>query len=206
MNSKKYIKMKKIFAMTVFTLFIFTQAAFSQVPGYWSFQYAMGFGSGDLAEYISQPSFRGGVIEYRKAIKDNVLVGVDFGWNVFYEKKDADTYTSGTEALSGVQYRTQNAIPILVSAEYFLSTQNALKPYVGLGIGTMYLARSTDMGQWRIKENPWSFAVKPELGFLYEMSFSTSFKLAAKYYNGFKTGQLENQGYFSISAGLAFHL
>jgi hypothetical protein len=119
MNSKKYIKMKKIFAMTVFTLFIFTQAAFSQVPGYWSFQYAMGFGSGDLAEYISQPSFRGGVIEYRKAIKDNVLVGVDFGWNVFYEKKDADTYTSGTEALSGVQYRTQNAIPILVSAEYF---------------------------------------------------------------------------------------
>jgi hypothetical protein len=72
----------------------------------------MGFGSGDLAEYISQPSFRGGVIEYRKAIKDNVLVGVDFGWNVFYEKKDADTYTSGTEALSGVQYSTQNAIPM----------------------------------------------------------------------------------------------
>jgi opacity protein-like surface antigen len=96
--------------------------------------------------YISQPSFRGGLIEYRKAIKDNVLVGVDFGWNVFYEKKDADTYTSGTEALSGVQYRTQNAIPILVSAEYFLSTENALKPYVGLGIGTMYLERSTDMG------------------------------------------------------------
>jgi len=198
--------MKRIIFIAVFTIFIFSKNTYSQQPGYWSFQYAMGFGTGDLGEYISAPSFRGGLIEYRKAIKDNVLAGVDFGWNIFYEKKDADTYTSGTEALSGVQYRTQNAIPILVSAEYFLSTENPLKPYVGLGIGTMYLERSTDMGQWRIKENPWSFAIKPELGFLYEMSFSTSFKLAAKYYNGFKTGQLENQGYFSISAGLAFHL
>jgi outer membrane protein W len=198
--------MKKLIVIAVFVIFIFSKNAYSQQPGYWSFQYATGFGTGDLGDYISAPSFRGGLIEYRKAIKDNVLVGVDFGWNVFYEKKDADTYTSGTEALSGVQYRTQNALPMLVSAEYFLSTDNALKPYVGLGIGTMYLERSTDMGQWRLEENPWSFAVKPELGLLYEMSFSTSFKLAAKYYNGFKTGQLENQGYFSISAGLAFHL
>ena len=198
--------MKKIIAIAVFALFIVTQSAFSQVPGYWSFQYSTGFGSGDLAEYIAQPSFRGGLIEYRKPYKDNMLVGAELGWNVFYEKKDADTYTSGTESLSGIQYRTQNTIPILVSVEYFLSTENPLKPYVGLGIGTMYIERSTDMGQWRLKENPWSFAVKPELGLLYEMSFSTSFKLAAKYYNGFKTGQLDNQGYFSVSAGFAFHL
>lgn len=198
--------MKKIIAIAVFSLFVFTQSVYSQVPGYWSLQYATGFGSGDLAEYISQPSFRGGLIEYRKPVKDNLLVGVDLGWNVFYEKKEADTYTSGTESLSGIQYRTQNSIPILVSAEYFPSTENALKPYVGLGIGTMYIERSTDMGQWRWKENPWSFAIKPELGFLYELSFNTSFKLAAKYYNGFKTGQLDNQGYFSISAGLAVHL
>jgi len=198
--------MKKLIVIAVFAIFICSKNAYSQQPGYWSFQYAIGFGTGDLGEYISAPSFRGGLIEYRKAIKDNVLAGVDVGWNVFYEKKDADTYTSGTEALSGVQYRTQNAIPMLLSAEYFLSTENPLKPYVGFGIGTMYLERSTDMGQWRIQENPWSFAIKPELGFLYEMSFSTSFKLAAKYYNGFKTGQLDNQGYFSLSAGFAFHL
>ena len=198
--------MKKLIAIAVFTLVVFTQSAYSQQSGYWSFQYAMGFGTGDLGEYISAPSFRGGLIEYRKAIKDNLLVGVDFGWNVFYEKKDHDSYTRETETLSGIQYRTQNALPMLVSAEYFLSTDKPLKPYVGLGIGTMYTERATDMGTWRLEENPWSFAVKPELGLLYELSFSTSFKLAAKYYNGFKTGQLDNQGYFSISAGFAFHL
>jgi len=199
--------MKKIIAILAFGLLVVTQNAYCQQPSYMSLQYAMGFGSGDLGDYISAPSFRGAVIEYRAAIKDNLLVGVDFGWNVFYEKKDADTYTSGTESLSGVQYRTQNQLPILASLDYFLSTKNKLKPYVGLGIGTMYSERSTDMGQWRVVENPWHFAMKPELGFLYEMSYSTSLKLAAKYYTGFKSGDLDaNQSYLSISAGLAFNL
>lgn len=198
--------MKKIFAVAVFTLIFFTQNAYCQQPGYWSLQYGVSFGSGDLGEYISAPSFRGALIEYRKAIKDNVLVGFDIGWNVFYEKKDADTYTVGTESISGVQYRTQNTLPMLVSGEYFISTSNALKPYVGFGIGTMYCERSTDMNLYRLQEKPWTFAIKPELGLLYETSYSTSLKLAVKYYNGFKTGQLDSQSYISVSAGLAFHL
>lgn len=45
------------------------------------------------------------------------MVGVDAGWNVFYEKKDYDTYTGGTESLSGIQYRYQNSVPLLASAD-----------------------------------------------------------------------------------------
>lgn len=201
------IKMKKYIVIAVFGLLVISQNAYCQQPSYMSIQYSMGFGSGDLADYISAPSFRGALIEYRSAIKDNLLVGFDLGWNVFYEQKDYDSYTSGTETLSGIQYRTQNEIPILVSAEYLLSYDQPLKPYVGLGIGTMYTERSTDMGQWRVMENPWHFAMKPEVGFLYEMSYSSSFKVAAKYYTGFKSGELDaSQSYWSISAGIAFNL
>ncbi len=199
--------MKKIIAIAAFSLFVFAQNGYCQQPSYMSLQYATGFGVGDLGDYISAPSFRGAVIEYRSAIKDNLLVGFDFGWNVFYEEKVGGTYTSGTEALSGKQYRTQNELPMLASIDYFLSTKSEFKPYVGLGIGTMYTERSTDMGTWRLMENPWHFAMKPELGFLYEMSYSTSFKFGAKYYTGFKSGDLDaNQSYISISAGLAFNL
>lgn len=199
--------MKKLIAIAVLALALFAQSAYGQQPGYLSFQYAMGFGAGDLGEYISAPSFRGALLEYRQPVNDNLLVGMDLGWNVFYEKMDYATYTVGTESLSGVQYRYQNEIPILVSADYLLSTENAFKPYVGLGIGTMYTERSTDMNLYRMEQNPWHFAVKPEVGFLYELSFSTSFKFGAKYYYGFKAGNLdEPQGYISLSAGLAFHL
>ncbi len=199
--------MKKIIAILAFGLLVISQNAYCQQPSYTSVQYSIGFGTGDLGDYISAPSFRGATIEYRKAIKDNLLVGVDLGWNVFYEKKDFATYSSGAQSLSGIQYRTQNQLPMLVSVDYFLSTNSEFKPYIGLGIGTMYTERSTDMGQWRLMENPWHFAVKPELGFLYEMSYSTSFKVSAKYINGFKSGNLDaSQNYISINLGMAFNL
>lgn len=194
-----------------------TQNVFSQQDGsqhegaqqedYWSVQYGMSFGTGDLNDYISEPSFRGALIEYRKAIKGNLLVGLDIGWNVFYEKKDFDTYTSGTVTVSGVQYRSQNLIPIMISADYFFKTNTTFKPYVGFGIGTIYTERNTDMGQFRLQQNQWHFALKPELGMLYEVAYKTNIKLAAKYYNGFEADSLEgNQNYFSVSAGVTFGL
>lgn len=196
--------MKKIITIALFCSLLFATKGYTQ-DSYISVQYGVSFGSGDLGDFISAVSWRGASFEYRKALNDKLLVGVDVGWYVFYEKKDYDTYTKGLETLSGVQYRYQNEVPILVSAEYFFST-NSVKPYVGFGIGTMYSERTVDMGIYRFQENPWHFAIKPELGLLYEMSYSTSLKFAAKYYNGFKSGDLENQGFFSISLGFAFTL
>lgn len=200
------LTMKRVIVIAILALLVSVQSGFSQQPGYTSIQYSVGFASGDLSEFISAPSFRGAVFEYRRAIKDNLLVGFDFGWNVFYEEVDYATYSSGTESLTGKQYRYQNELPMLISADYFLSVDNPFKPFVGLGIGTMYTERVTDMGTWRLEENPWHFAMKPEVGFLYELSYNTSLKLAAKYYYGFKTGELDDpQDYISVSAGLAFH-
>jgi hypothetical protein len=197
-------KMKKIILFTILGLFLFTVRGNSQISNYTSFQYAVSFGSGDLGDYISETSFRGAVFEYRKVVNDQVVVGFDLGWNVFSEKMDYATYTSGNESLSGIQYRTQNEFPILVSIDYFLSSDKPLKPYIGFGIGTMYTERSTDMNLYRLEENPWQFALKPEVGLLYEISFNLSFKIAGKYYTGFEAGELSSQNYFSLSTGLAF--
>ncbi len=197
--------MKKIITIIIFCSLLFATKGYSQ-DSYMSIQYEVSFTSGDLGDFISAVSWRGAYFEYRKAIRDNLFVGVDVGWNVFYEKKNFDTYTSGVETISGVQYRYQNEVPILVSAEYFISSSNKVKPYIGLGIGTMYSERVVDMGMFRKEENPWHFAIKPEIGFLMEMSYSTALKLSAKYYNGFSSGELKNQGYFSIGIGFAFKI
>jgi outer membrane protein len=198
--------MKKLIAIAVLSLVIFTQRAYSQ-DNYISVQYSVGFGTGDLGEFISAPSFRGALIEYRKEINRNLHVGGDFGWNVFYERKDYATYTLGTESLSGIQYRYQNALPMLAAIDYNFSPDNQFKPYVGLGIGTVYTERATDMGMYRLEQNPWQFALRPEVGFRYEMSPGLHAKVAAKYYYGFPAGDLdEAQGFVSINVGLAFRL
>ncbi len=199
--------MKKIIAIAVFGLMVFSQNAYSQQPGYISFQYAISVGTGDLGDFIPATSFRGAVFEYRGAVTDRILLGVDFAWNTFYERQDSDSYTRGTQTVTGTQYRYQNELPILVSADYFFNVENAFRPYAGLGIGTMYTERATDMGIWRLLQNPWHFALKPEVGFLYELSYSTSVKVAAKYYWGTKSGELDAaQSFISLSAGLAFNL
>jgi hypothetical protein len=196
--------MKKIFALIIFCSLVSFASVYSQQGSHISIQYDMSFATGDLGDYISAASFRGASAQYRYAVTDNILVGIDAGWNVFYEKKDYDSYTVGTATLSGVQYRYQNEVPLLASIDYLILTDNTLNPYVGVGIGTMYTERATQMGTWYLEQNPWHFLIKPEAGVLVKMSGSTSFKLGVKYYYGFAAGDLESQGYFTISTGLAF--
>ena len=190
----------------IFGSLLATSKSFGQQDSYMSVQYSVSFGLGDMNDYISKASWRGILVEYRGYVTSNVFAGIDAGWNVFYEKKDYDTYSQGTESLSGIQFRYQNQVPLLATLDYIIKPDNALKPYVGLGIGTIYSGRATDMNLYRLETNAWQFGLKGELGILYEVSYSSSVKLAVKYYNGFKTGKLDNQGFLSINLGMAWAL
>jgi outer membrane protein len=119
---------------------------------------------------------------------------------------DYDTYSIESLSLTGVQYHYNNILPTLVSGEHTLNLESPLKPYVNLGIGTMYDIRTTDMGLWRVEERAWHFALTPEIGFLYELNPAAALKLCGKYYVGFAAGGLETQSYFALSAGSAFML
>jgi hypothetical protein len=195
--------MKKLIALVIFCSVVSMTSVFSQVEGHISIQYDMSFGTGDLGEYISAPSFRGASAQYRYPVAHNILIGIDAGWNVFYERLDYDSYTSGTITLTGVQYRYQNEVPLLACADYVFNPDNDFQPYIGLGIGTIYSERNTAMGIWVLEDNPWQFALKPEVGMLYKFASGGAFKLGLKYYTGMG-GDIGTQGYFTVSAGFAF--
>ena len=195
--------MKKIFALVIFCSLLSVTNLYSQAENHLSIQYDMSFATGDMGTYISAPSFRGASAQYRYAVTDNILVGIDAAWNVFYERMEEDSYTSGTITLTGVQYRYQNQVPLLVAADYLFMADKDFQPYVGLGIGTMYSERNTQMGIWYVEENPWQFALKPEVGMMFNMATGSAVKLGFKYYTGMG-GDLDTQGYFTVSLGFAF--
>jgi len=195
--------MKRIIALVIFCSFVSMNSVFSQAENHFAINYDMSFGTGDLGDYISAGSFRGASIQYRYAATSNILVGFDAAWNVFYEKKDYDSYTSGTITLSGVQHRYQNQVPLLVCADYLFTPDKDFQPYIGLGLGTMYSERNTEMGIWVLEENPWQFALKPEAGIMYKFSYGSAFKLGVKYNTGFG-GDLGTQGYVTVSVGFAW--
>ena len=169
-----------------------------------SMEYSIGTGSGETKSFISSPSFRGGMLAYRRMINPNIGVGVDAGWNIFYERRAYDTYTSGTVSLSGVQYRYINAIPIYLAFDYCLKPNEKLNPFFGLGVGTIYLRKNTDMNVYTIENNAWAFALRPEAGVRLEASPGMDFILAAKYNYAFSTDALNAQSYFTFNIGFVF--
>ena len=167
--------------------------------------YGMGFGTGDLGEFISKASFRGASVDYYKMTQPNLGVGFSLGWNVFYEETPYDTYTADNVSLSGKQFRYSNHVPMLAGANYYLDPGEKISTFLGANLGVMYTRRNTDMNLYTLEEEAWNFTVQPQIGVQFNNSLSSAMTVMLKYYMGFKAGDLdENQSYLSLNVGFVF--
>ena len=61
------------------------------------------------------------------------------------------------------------------------------------------------MGQYTLEEDAWHFALRPEIGVMYEVNPDFSFSVTGKYYLGFEAGDLnEPINYFALNIGFVF--
>jgi len=195
---KKIIIIALIFATGAFV------SNFASAQSFTSVQYSVGIPTGGLKNHVDKVSWRGFTFEYQKEVAPSISVGVNFAWSTFYERKDYDSYTVDNATLSGVQYRYDNLFPMLVNAHYTLGT-GMVVPYVGLGLGTMYDLRNTDMGMWTIEEDNWHFLTTPEAGFIFDVAPDMSIKLNAKYDYAFKIKDADAFGNLNINLGFVFN-
>jgi outer membrane protein W len=144
-------------------------------------------------------------MEFLHHAKPGVAVGLETGWNVFYEKVDKQPYKDGTTTVTGVTYRYTNAVPILVESKWYpISDKKRSNPYVGVGVGTLFVSRSTDVGLYRIQNEAWQFCIRPEVGFLYSIEPGLKAMVGVKYYAAFDTDDLDGQNFLSINVGFVF--
>jgi hypothetical protein len=179
-------------------------APFVSAQSFTSIQYSVGIPTGGLKNHVDKISWRGATFEYQREVAPSVSVGVNFAWSTFYERKDYASYTKDNATLTGVQYRYDNLFPMLVNGQYKIGTGTVV-PYVGLGIGTMYDLRNTDMGTWTIEEKNWHFLMSPEAGLLFDVAPGTSIKLNAKYDYAFKIKEADAFGSLNINFGFVFN-
>jgi opacity protein-like surface antigen len=168
-----------------------------------SIQYSLAFG-GSMNDYITSTSVRGATFEYKMYPSPNVSVGIDAGWNHFYERRAYSTYTDGTLSLSGVQFRYANAVPIFVTASYYLKPGEKINPFIGLGVGTVFMSRYVDMGQFRVLDEEWHFALKPEAGVLVSLSPDMDLILGFRYNNAFATSDTDAISYMMFNVGFVW--
>jgi opacity protein-like surface antigen len=195
--------MKKILIALVV---LFGTLGVADAQSYTTISYSMGFGTGDLGDFISSPSFRGMTIDYSRLVQPNIGVGFSLGWNTFYEQMDDDTYEVDNIALSGKQWRYSNNFPMLATVNYYFSPGERFNPYFGLGIGTIYTLRNTDMNLYTIEQDAWNFALQPSLGAVYNASDAAKLHISVRYNNGFKAGSelTEAQSYINLNVGFVF--
>lgn len=194
--------MKKIFFTIVLTAFIAVYQLKAQ-ENYYSVQYSVGFGAGDLKDFNNSASFRGMSFEYRYLKTPAVGVGFELGYNMFYDKEDYATYTKGTHSVSGIQYRYTQVVPVLAAADYYFMPHTEFNPFAGLGLGTLYSYRKLDMGMFSRNYDVWQFALRPEIGVIITTP-GVDFQVSAKYFAGFKTNDTEGQQYFTLNLGFIF--
>jgi hypothetical protein len=190
--------MKNILILILF--FLAGQTVFSQ-GGNFVITYPIAFPLGDLKGYNTKTSFRGITMEFNKHQKPNMDIGIESGWQVFYDRAETKVYTDGTASISGIQYRYTNAVPIIAHARAYFDKGKATLPYVGLGLGTLYVNRSTDFGLYRIITEAWQFCIRPEIGIAFKSHSGAMGTISAKYYAAFGTSNLSGQSYIALNIG-----
>lgn len=178
------------------------QAQLSQKT--YSWEYSVGFPMGDFGDFIDATSFRGVAFSYQNPVSDHVSFGFEIGWNVFYQDMGEVSYTEGSATLTGDQFRYVNSYPLLVQGQYHFKPEDTFDFYAGLGIGVIDHVQAVDLGLYRILDEGWQFALRPEAGILFNLKPGTSFRFAAKYYGSFADGDLPSRSFLTLNAGLVF--
>lgn len=209
--------MKKILILTVL-LFGGMFTANAQYNSFWSFNWQMSQGTGDVKEYIDEFSPRGFEIEGKYFISPSIAIGGKVGWSGIYEKKNRDTYEYDDNThITSIQRRYLYSMPIMMNASWFpmeYDQENIFFPYISIGAGTVYSEQETDNGLYYSSDSNWSFAVNPEVGAIIKVADAFGINLKAGYtwgtfdsLNGSQDGKLpsiENYGMMNYSVGFTF--
>ncbi len=177
---------------------------------YWTFSWPISMGVGSTNDYIAKTSFRGISITGASFITDNISIGGEWSWEVFDEiKRDLPPMEVNLDGhpghISGTQYRYLNTIPIFVNSHYYLGENGALRPYIGMGIGTVYVDQRTDIGLVSIQSKTWRFGVQPEVGVFIPFGLTgTGVSLKAKYRYATKTSDDIAINMLSFGIGFGF--
>ena len=198
--------MKKIKILFAISALLISLNGFGQ---FWhtNVSYDMSIPLGTSADFISKASFRGATFSFGRMITDNLSVDGRCSWSTFYEARDFQTYNSddGLTSITGKAFRYINAYPITTGLTYFVNTSGNFKPYFSGGLGAYSINERTDMGIYYTETKEWHFGLFPQIGLLYEISYSVSLNVFARYDYAFKTSNATDHSFLVFGIGLQFN-
>ncbi len=169
---------------------------------YWGISYGMTVPTNETKDFISGTSWRNWAMDVLARIGPNTAVGANFGWNVF---NDITTEVSSLERVDvgGTQFRYINSFPMLATIRQFTGRPGGFRFFYGGGIGTQLVRTRVDVGQWRIEEDTWHFALAPEIGVLMPVRNDANWFINTKYNFAAKSSD-RKESYWGFNIGVAW--
>lgn len=180
-----------------------TGEARAQGDWYWGGAYSMGLPLSNTKDFNSSFSFRGAMVEGRKIVNDHVTAGLSFGWHVFARELDTTTTFADGAAIGGNQMRYTNTFPLFANAHYYLGARNALRPFIGANVGTLYVERRVDISLYSLSQHAWQFAFAPEVGIAFPVGWVVRGFMSARWHVSLEGGGVPAQQYVSFNVGFA---
>ena len=136
---------------------------------YWSVGWEAGFPMGSLrSDWISNPAWLGGAFDIRVGVVGRLSVGVAGSWSWFSQTYPQLTVEKPPLTLTGPVYRRVSAFTLRATTHYYL-TQTAIQPYVGVGVGVVWMSTFRQSATLKDEGSTSALAVSPEVGILFNL-------------------------------------
>ena len=163
---------------------------------------------GQFKTLVNKSTFRGGDISILYGINDQLALGLNTGFQDFYQKFPRALYKlSDGSDISAVLTNSVQTIPVLLTAQLRFISNSKLQPYVSAGAGGAMVMNSQFIGEYPNQDDKISFAVRPGAGVFipFRKEGEVGFNLGINYtFLPYKSGDISNLGYFGLTIGIGF--
>jgi hypothetical protein len=173
-------------------------------PSFVGVTYQFSIPIGNTYNYVPQVSWRGIGLDIGTFVRDDLAVGLAFGWNVFYINTTSTLTYKGAQ-ITGNQDRSLNFWPTLVNVRWFpkISSNKSTQPYLGLNVGGYFANKYLGIGFSSDDTTQYLFGLAPEIGVFFQNPLGAVI-LNARYNMAFKGGAFDFQQFLSINIGYAW--
>lgn len=209
------MKKRVVIFMTMFAACIISMSASAQNKLRMELGYNISTPLGSFKnDYINKTSFRGGTGEISYAINPKFSVGLNAGYQNYYQKYDRQLYKlEGDQTVSAVLTNSMDIIPVLLRGTFYPLANNAsaiVQPYVSVGAGVNLVNYGQYLGDFGGIQSASAFAAQTGTGI--QISFGkrvnqTGIKIGATYnYSNYNHNEISKLNSIGINAGVVFGL
>lgn len=203
MKSAKYI-------VTMFLAsFFFLGTNAQQGTKKFEINYTVGVPTGNLKNVINQTSWRGGEGALMFGLTDQLSLGLQAGYQDFYQKFPREIISEAGSDISAVITNSIQVIPVMIKAKYNLASTASIQPFISLAAGANLVTYQKFYGEFVDDKNSLGFAAQPSAGIHIPIGSAkqSGFHLAAGYnYMPFKYNDADGLSHATIKAGFTINL